>query len=72
MTELITVIPERDGWTVSHEAEHSCQKVHSGATAEAIARQLGDALARGGRTAEIHILLRNGSLTRRFVCSPKR
>jgi hypothetical protein len=51
MIELITVIPQQDGWTVSHESEHSCQKVHSGATAEAIARQLGDALARaaGGR-----------------------
>ena len=71
MTELIIVAPEPDGWTVSCEAEHSCEKVHSGATAEAIARQLGDALARGGRPAEIHIYLRDGSLAGHIVCSPR-
>ena len=69
MIEVITVAPEKDGWTVAHDGEDS-QRFMSGATAEAIARQLGQAIARGGRPAEVRIFLRDGSLAGRFVCPP--
>jgi hypothetical protein len=40
----------------------------SGATAEAAARQLGEAIASGGEAAEVHIFLRDGSLAERLLC----
>ena len=55
--------------TVAHEGEAE-QRFQSGATAEAIARQLGQAIARGGRPAEVRIFLRDGSLAGRFLCPP--
>ena len=69
MIEVITVAPEQDGWTVAHEGDRQ-QRFQSGATAEAIARQLGLAIARGGRPAEVRIFLRDGSLAGRFLCPP--
>ncbi len=67
MIEVITVAPEQDGWMVAHDGA-SQQRFQSGATAEAIARQLGQAIARGGRAAEVRIFLRDGSLAGRFLC----
>ena len=67
--EVITVAPEQDGWTVAHDGETN-QRFQSGATAEAIARQLGQAIARGGRPAEVRIFLRDGSLAGRFLYPP--
>ena len=61
MIEVITVAPEQDGWTVAHEGDRE-QRFQSGATAEAIAR--------GGRPAEVRIFLRDGSLAGRFLCPP--
>jgi hypothetical protein len=69
MIEVITVAPEQDGWTVAHAGEGP-QRFQSGATAEAIAKQLGQAIARDGRSAEVRIFLRDGSLAGRFVCPP--
>ena len=66
--ELITVEPTLGGWRVACEGRAHGQKFQSGATAEAAARQLGQAIARGGRPAEIWIFLRDGSLAGRFIC----
>jgi hypothetical protein len=66
--ELISVRPIPGGWRVACEAKNHSQSFQSGATAEATARQLGDAIARGGQPAEIRIFLRDGSLAGRFVC----
>jgi hypothetical protein len=68
--ELIIVRPTPGGWRVVCEAKAHSQCFQSGATAEAAARQLGDAIARGGQAAEIRIFLRDGSLAGRFSCAP--
>jgi hypothetical protein len=70
--ELITVRPTPAGWRVACEARDHGQSFQSGATAEAAARQLGDAIARGGQAAEIRIFLRDGSLAGRFICAAAR
>ena len=67
MTEVITVAPSRGAWTVGQWAENSPQTFRSGATAQAAARQLGDAIARGGKPAEVRILMRDGSVAKRFL-----
>lgn len=68
--ELITVKPAFGGWRVDCEGRAHRQAFQSGATAEAAARQLGEAIARGGQAAEIRIFLRDGSLAGRFACAP--
>jgi hypothetical protein len=68
MIEVITVAPSHGAWVVGQGAKTAAQIFRSGATAEAAARQLGDALARGGQSAEIHIFLRDGQLAERFLC----
>jgi hypothetical protein len=68
MTEVITVAPSHGAWIVERLAKSSPQVFRSGATAQAAARQLGDAIARGGQAAEIQVFLRDGSLAERFLC----
>ena len=70
--DLITVKPGPTGWQVACAARGHHQAFVSGATAEAAARQLGAALARGGQATEIRIFLRDGSLAGRFVCAANR
>jgi hypothetical protein len=70
--DLIIVKPALGGWQVACDARGHRQCFASGATAEAAARQLGGAIARGGQTAEIHIFLRDGSLAGRFLCASDR
>jgi hypothetical protein len=70
--ELIIVKPTPGGWRVECEGRRHGQSFQSGATAEAAARQLGDAIARGGQAAEIRIFLRDGSLAGRFACTAAR
>ena len=71
MLELITVAPEHDGWVVSQASAAARHRFASGRTAEAMARQLGSAMARDGRQAEILIYLRDGSLAGKHVFGPK-
>jgi hypothetical protein len=68
MTEVITVAPNHGAWIVKRRTAKTPQVFRSGVTAEAAARQLGDAIARGGEAAEIQIFLRDGSLAERFLC----
>jgi hypothetical protein len=68
MTEVITVAPSHGAWIVERGTKTNPQTFRSGATAEAAARQMGDAIARGGQSAEIQIFLRDGQLAERFVC----
>jgi len=70
--ELIIVKPTPTGWCVSCDGMAQGQSFQSGATAEAAARQLGAAIARGGQAAEIRIFLRDGSLAGRFACAAPR
>ncbi len=71
MVEVITVAPAQDGWCVRRDASGASQIFASGAKAETAARQWGEALARAGQAAEIHIYLRDGSLGGRRVCAPR-
>ena len=68
MTEVITVAHSHGAWVVGRGAATKPQTFRSGATAEAAARQMGDAIARGGQSAEIQIFLRDGRMAERFVC----
>lgn len=70
--ELIIVKPTPNGWCVARDGIGHGQSFQSGATAEAAARQLGAAIARGGQAAEIRIFLRDGSLAGRFACAASR
>jgi hypothetical protein len=70
--ELIIVRPTPNGWCVARDGFGHGQSFQSGATAEAAARQLGAAIARGGQAAEIRIFLRDGSLAGRFACAAAR
>ena len=70
--ELITVRPTPNGWCVARDGVSHGQSFQSGATAEAAARQMGAAIARGGQAAEIRIFLRDGSLAGRFACAAAR
>jgi hypothetical protein len=70
--DLITVKPGPGGWQVCCDERGHHQAFASGATAEAAARQLGAAIARGGQAAEIRIFLRDGSLAGCFVCAANR
>jgi hypothetical protein len=72
MTEVITVAPSHGAWIVERSASKNPQSFLSGATAEAAARQLGEAIARGGQSAEIQVFLRNGELASRFLCPATR
>ena len=67
MTEVITVAPSQGAWVVGRGGSGP-QIFRSSVTAEAAARQLGDAIAQGGEAAEIQIFLRDGALADRFVC----
>ena len=70
--DLITVKPGPGGWQVACESRGHHQVFASGATAEAAARQMGAAIARGGQAAEVRIYLRDGSLAGRFLCAAGR
>jgi hypothetical protein len=67
MTEVIIVASRRGAWTVGRWVKNSSQTFRSGATAQAAAQQLGDAIARGGKPAEVQILMRDGSVAERFL-----
>ena len=69
MASLITVAPAPGGWSVSRDGAPSWV-FESGAQAEWSARKLGEALAQSGLAAEIHVVLRDGSLAGRFLCHP--
>lgn len=69
MACVITVAPAKGGWGVSREGGEPWV-FESGAQAEWSARKLGEALADSGTAAEIHIVLRDGSLGGRFLCNP--
>jgi len=72
MTEVITVAPSHGAWIVGRGAKSGPQVFRSGATAQAAARQLGEAIASGGEAAEVHIFLRDGSLAERLLCPAAR
>lgn len=72
MIEVITVAPSHGAWIVERRARTNPQTFRSGATARAAARQLGEAIARGGQPAEIQVFLRDGSLAERFICPAAR
>ena len=67
MTQIISVQPFGDGWSVRSDAFDSEMMFLSGAKAEAAARRLAGKLARGGESAEVRIYLRDGQLAGSFV-----
>lgn len=70
MVQEISVTPAQGGWTVDHDGAIEPTVFLSGARAEDAARRLAEAMADAGQSAEIRIILRDGSLAGRFVCSP--
>jgi hypothetical protein len=62
MALLITVSPAGSGWTVQSAALDGDVIFASGAKAEAAGRSLADQVAESGRTAELRIIVRDGSL----------
>ena len=67
MTQLISVQPIGEGWSMRSDAFDSEMMFLSGAKAEAAARRLAETLARNGQSAEIRIFLRDGRLAGRVV-----
>jgi hypothetical protein len=66
MLHLINVVPFGDGWTVEVDEVANGMAFHSGAKAEAAARDLGRRVARAGEPALVSIYLRDGVLAARF------
>ena len=69
MACLIIVAPAPGGWSVRRDGAEAWV-FESGAQAEWSARKLGEALAQSGLAAEIHVVLKDGSLAGRFLCHP--
>jgi hypothetical protein len=67
MTQIISVQPIGEGWSMRTDAFDSEMVFLSGAKAEAAARRLAETLARNGQGAEIRIFLRDGRLAGRVV-----
>lgn len=65
MTRIIKVEPYGRDWKVRSDRLDEDMMFHSGAAAEAAARLLADATAKAGHSAEVQILLRDGSLAGR-------
>jgi hypothetical protein len=67
MALLITVTPSGLGWTVQSAALDGDIFFSSGAKAEAAARRLAQRIAEDGGTAELRIVVRDGSLGGAFL-----
>ena len=68
MIHLISVEPIDDGWALRQSDVENAQHFSSGAKAEDAARRLGARLSGAGRTSEIRIYTRDGSLAGRYLC----
>ena len=69
MVQRIYVEPAGAGWAVRPEGFANAMLFHSGAKAERSARKLAQNMAVSGQPAEIQVLLRDGSVGGRFICS---
>ena len=67
MTQLISVQPIGEGWSMRSDAFDSEMMFLSGAKAEAAARRLAKTLAKSGQDSEIRIFLRDGALAGQFA-----
>jgi len=67
MALLITVAPAGSGWSLQSAALVGDILFTSGAKAEAAARSLARRIAEGGGTAELRIVVRDGSLGGAFL-----
>jgi hypothetical protein len=72
MALLITVSPSGPGWTVRSAALDADVVFSSGAKAEAAARGLAQQIAEDGGTAELRIVVRDGSLGGAFLYPSRR
>ena len=66
MALSVCVAPADDGWAVSSSALEAPMFFRSGGKAEAVGRQLAQALARRGEVAELVIVVRDGTIAGRF------
>lgn len=66
----IAVEPLAGGWRVRSDALAGDQVFARGAAAEAAARRLAQAFAEAGESAELRIVLRDGSLAERSLWAP--
>jgi hypothetical protein len=67
MALLITISPSGSAWTVQSAALSADMVFLSGAKAEAAARGIARRIAEGGGTAELRIVVRDGSLGGAFL-----
>jgi hypothetical protein len=70
MSLAISITATQDGWTVQGDTIEQGMMFLSGADAEAAARSLAQRYSETGRTTEIEIFLRDGSLAGRYVTAP--
>jgi hypothetical protein len=68
MIQVISVEPLASGWALRQASVENPQVFTSGAKAEDAAMNLGARLAEAGRSTEIRVYLRDGTLGGRFVC----
>jgi hypothetical protein len=70
MNLTISVRPLDDGWSVQGDTFENGMVFRSGAEAEEAARSLAERYADVGRSTEIRVFLRDGSLAGRYVGVP--
>lgn len=69
MSHLISIRAAQNGWTVEGDTFSHGMMFLSGKEAENAARSLADRYAQSGRSTEVRVFLRDGSLAGRFVCA---
>ena len=70
--QTVSVMPTGNGWIVRADGIQSDQAFSSGAAAEAAAVRLAEAISASGEPAEIRVVLKDGSLAKRFAVPDSR
>ena len=70
MVQTLSVRPRNGAWSLTGDFFDNEMLFASGGKAEAAAQSLGRRVAGSGRTAQIEIWVRDGTLAGRFVCPP--
>ncbi len=71
MNFTISVRAIHDGWSVQGDTLENGMLFLSGAEAESAARSLAERYAEAGRSTEIQVFLRDGSLAGRYISVPE-
>lgn len=69
MNHQISIRAAQNGWTVEGDTFTHGMMFLSGKEAEAAARALAGRYAQSGRSTEVRVFLRDGTLAGRFLCA---